>query len=246
MNQVALLSNAPADLPGPRVPDTEQAVQQGYALVLGFYQGRLSLWNPAGKETPLAAGFDSGTLGYRLERVQHEMLVRAMGGAGDADKPVVDATAGLGRDAALLAMAGYPVTMLERQPLIHAMLEDALGRLGHQNAPLLQQLRLLQAESAAYLASHPNSCHGVYLDPMFPERNKSAAVKKNLRWLQTLAEQPLDQSEEEILLNAALTAATKKVVVKRPLRAPCLAGRKPGHALTGKAVRFDVYVARAN
>ena len=241
MNTVALLPEAPADLPGPRVSSVEQAAELGYALVLGKHERRLSLWAPAGRELPLAVDFDGGRLGYRLERVNHEMLVRALGGPGNAEKPVVDATAGLGRDAVLMAMAGYPVTLIERQPLIHALLADGLARLPARLA--MAPLTLQQADSVAWLHANPNSCFAVSLDPMFPNREKSAAVKKDLRWLQLIGEQPLDMQDESALLDAALHAAIKKVVVKRPLRAPPLAGRAPSHSLKGKAVRFDVYAS---
>ena len=80
----------------------------------------------------------------------------------------------------------------------------------------------------------------VYLDPMFPARGKSAAVKQDLQWLQRLCPYP-DDDEERGLLDLALSLAARKVVIKRPRRAPPLAGRAPHHVLEGKTVRFDVY-----
>lgn len=79
----------------------------------------------------------------------------------------------------------------------------------------------------------------VYLDPMFPERRKSAAVKKKFQLLHRL-ESPCENDEE--LLQAALSAHPKRVVVKRPVKGPFLAGVKPSYSLSGKAVRFDVIV----
>ena len=82
----------------------------------------------------------------------------------------------------------------------------------------------------------------VYLDPMFPHRQKSAQVKKEMRLLQKLL--GIDEAEGE-LLAAAQRIATKRVVVKRPDYAPHLDGRKPSMQIKGKKHRFDVYVKAA-
>lgn len=232
---IAVLADAP-EIGLPRVADEHAARQAGAELVLGYRDGRLSLWRPAGDETPLCVDFDSGALGYRLaaERVRHERLVRAVGKIQDNGE-LLDATAGLGRDAALLAQAGWQVTMLERQPVLQALLADGLAR-----AEAVPHLRLQRAHSTEWLAQHPHSVEVVYLDPMFPHRDKSAAVRKELLWLQWLCGMDDDAALGD-LLDAALGAARRRVVVKRPLRAPALPGRAPASSLAGKTVRFDLY-----
>lgn len=243
MTGLALLPEAPLDLAGERIADEQAAVRQGYSLVLGKHAGKLSLWRPGGRETPLSVDLDVGTLGYRLERASHEMLVRAAGGTTEQARTVLDATAGLGRDAALLAMAGYQVSLVEREPVIHALLRDGLTRLQQSHPELAARMKLAAGQATDIMNNAEAAWYAVYLDPMFPPRKKSAAVKKNLLWLQEIGERPLDLREEDRLLSAALSAARKKVIVKRPLRAAPLAGMTPGHSLNGKAVRFDVYVA---
>jgi 16S rRNA (guanine1516-N2)-methyltransferase len=79
----------------------------------------------------------------------------------------------------------------------------------------------------------------VYLDPMFPHRKKSAAVKKEMRLFQQLLGPDQDA---DLLLAPALNLAKKRVVVKRPAGAPYLAEQKPDIELKGKANRFDVYL----
>jgi 16S rRNA (guanine1516-N2)-methyltransferase len=235
---LGLLPDVPPGLPGVPVASDAAALAAGCDLVLGHREGALSLWHPGGPETPLFVDFAGGRTGYRVaaDRVRHEKLVRAMGSLPE-NGVVIDATAGLGRDAAVLAAAGWQVLLLERQPVLHAMLSDGLRRAG----ALAQRMRLVNADSVDWLTSHPVAAQAVYLDPMFPEREKSAAVKKDLAWLQQLS--PIEETAgEALLLEAALTAAGKRVVVKRPLRAPLLPGRKPSHQLAGKTVRFDVYV----
>ncbi|KAF0806961.1 hypothetical protein A167_03085 [Alcanivorax sp. S71-1-4] len=232
------MPDVPPGLPGVPVASDAAALAAGCDLVLGHREGALSLWHPGGPETPLFVDFAGGRTGYRVaaDRVRHEKLVRAMGTLPE-NGVVIDATAGLGRDAAVLAAAGWQVLLLERQPVLHAMLSDGLRRAG----ALTQRMRLVNADSVDWLTSHPVAAQAVYLDPMFPEREKSAAVKKDLAWLQQLS--PIEETAgEALLLEAALTAACKRVVVKRPLRAPLLPGRKPSHQLAGKTVRFDVYV----
>lgn len=241
---LALLPGAPASVVGPQLPD--EAAASDYALVLGRRDVGgpapvLALWRPQRRETPLYVDFSGGRMGYRLsaERARHERLVRAAGRVPEEGGLLVDATAGLGRDAALLAAAGWQVLMLERHPVLHALLADGLKR-----APALAgALTLVQADSAEWLGTSVPGPEVVYLDPMFPARDKSAAVKKELVWLQWLTESVPDEQEEAVLLAAALGAARKRVVVKRPVRAAPLAGRAPSHAHAGKTVRFDVYGA---
>ena len=93
-------------------------------------------------------------------------------------------------------------------------------------------------EALRALATPPDV---VYLDPMFPERRKSAAVKKKFQLLHRL-ERPCEDSEGEELLAAAIAARPRKVVVKRPVKGPYLANVKPSHSVAGKVVRYDVIV----
>lgn len=155
----------------------EAAARAAHAdLVLGQIDNRLSLWRPEGHETPLSVDFTSGALGYRLaaDRVRHERLVRAVGKQSD-NGLLIDATAGLGRDSALLAQAGWQVSMLERQPVLQALLADGLAR-----APeLASHLSLIRADSTEWLQQHPRCAEVVYLDPMFPERENPPPSRKS-------------------------------------------------------------------
>lgn len=83
----------------------------------------------------------------------------------------------------------------------------------------------------------------IYLDPMFPERQKSGLVKKKFQLIHYL-EAPAEN--EEALMQAALAARPFKIVVKRPAKGPYLAGLKPSYSLDGKAIRYDCYVFPEN
>ena len=127
---LGLLPGCPDGLPGTPVEEADRAVELALPLVLGWHEERLSLWRPQGRETPLSVSFNDGKQGYRLtaERVRHERLIKALGKPREETFTVLDATAGLGRDAALIAMAGFPVLLAERSPILHAMLADGLRR----------------------------------------------------------------------------------------------------------------------
>lgn len=242
MNQVAALPGAPAVAGTRPVRSLEAARVAGFTLVLG-HQGepsKLSVWDPAARASPLSVDFFAGRQGYRLaaDRARHERVVKALGKSRDGIVGVLDLNAGLARDAALLAAAGYPVTMVERQPVLHALIADGLWRANGQGAAA--NLILLDNGDAEVMDLPAGPWHAVYLDPMFPTRNKSAAVKQDLQWLQQLCPYP-QVVEERRLLERALAVSAAKVVVKRPHRAPPLAGVAPHHTLPGKTVRFDVY-----
>ena len=177
----------------------------------------------------------------RRDRVSRELLVRAARVRGVDAPTVVDATAGLGEDALLLAAAGFDVTLCERDPVIALLLQDALCRAAQDErlAGFAARMTLVPGDAVDTLAALPMAPDVVFLDPMFPERRRRAATNKKLALFQQL-ERPCE--DEEGLMRAALAARPRKVVVKRPLKGPHLAGVKPSSSLAGKVVRYDVYI----
>ena len=188
-----------------------------------------------GDFSPLLARVRPGNL-------NRELLVKAarIKGISPKDLTAVDATAGLGEDALLLAAAGFEVTLFERNPIIAALLRDALERAATDPAlaDIVGRMNLVEGESTTALATLGFQPDVVLLDPMFPAKGKDAAVKKKLQMLQKL-ERPCD--DEDALIEAAFAAQPRKVVVKRPVKGPHLASRKPSYTLSGKAIRFDCY-----
>ena len=180
-------------------------------------------------------------------RLQQELLVKAAKIKGAQSPTAIDCTAGLGQDSFLLAAAGFTVRMFERDETIAALLEDGLTRAG--NNPMIssvaKRMSLDHSDSLQYLESLAQSSEQapdvIYLDPMFPARQKSAAVKKKFQLLHVL-EKPCDEAEEDALIRAAFAAGSRKVVIKRPVKGGHLAGIKPSYSITGKAVRYDVLV----
>lgn len=191
--------------------------------------------------------FDEGALGFRLgaDRARHESVVKACGLLKMPGPVIVfDATAGLLRDSCVLAAAGAEVWVGERSPVIAALIEDGLARAASHPAlaDLLSRLRFLPGDSRARLealATEARRPMVVYLDPMFPHRDKTALVKKDMRVFRAVVGEDTDADG---LLAPALRAATKRVVVKRPRHAPWLDGRKPALVQEGKSARFDIYL----
>lgn len=177
----------------------------------------------------------------RKGRLSSELLVRAAKVRDCAEPWAIDATAGLGEDSFLLAAAGFRVSMYESDPTVAALARDALDRAqaNPDLADIACRMELFEEDSVEAMSHLGDTPDVIYLDPMFPERRKSAAVKKKFQLIHHL-EAPCQN--EGALLAAAISAGPRKVVVKRPAKGPHLAGVKPSHSLAGKAVRYDVII----
>ena len=175
------------------------------------------------------------------QALNRELIVRAARIKGERDGlTLFDATAGLGEDSLLLAAAGFDITLYERNAVIAALLQDAISRAADDPdfAHAASRMHAFTGDSVQALRQLDQPPDVVLLDPMFPGRQKSAAVKKKLQLLQRL-EQPCE--DEQALLDAAFAAQPRKVIVKRPAKGPYLADRKPDYSLAGKAIRFDCF-----
>ena len=172
-----------------------------------------------------------------------QALAKAIGLKKGANPSVIDATAGFGRDAFVLANLGCEITLLERNPLIATLLEDALFR-ATDNAELrdvIVRMSVHNRDAIDYLSNlnEQNNPDVIYMDPMYPSREKSALVKKDMRLLHELAGPDTDSGQ---LLTLAKNIATKRVVVKRPKSAPFVGEQKPATSIESKNTRYDIYI----
>ena len=175
-------------------------------------------------------------------RFGQEQLVKAVRIKGhEGTLRVVDATAGLGEDSLILAAAGFEVTLFERDPVIAALLADTMARAASDDilASAIERMSLHCQDSIEGLQALGLEPDVVLLDPMFPAKQKNAKTKKKLQLFQKL-ESPCE--DEQALMDAALAANPRKIVVKRPLKGPYLAERKPSYSLDGKTIRYDCIV----
>ncbi|MCH8537802.1 MAG: class I SAM-dependent methyltransferase [Alkalimonas sp.] len=198
------------------------------------------------KQSDILVDFASGSSSYRRQYGggKDEAIAKAVGLNKKRDLTVLDATAGLGRDGFVLASIGADVTLVERNPMVAALLADGLRRAAQhpQLAEWLPTRMRLQFSPAIDALQQAEPVDVVYLDPMFPERQKSALVKKEMRAFHEVVGEDPDADQ---LFEPALQLAKKRLVVKRPAYAAALAGTKPSHMVKGKNNRFDVYVKAA-
>ncbi|MCH9691649.1 MAG: class I SAM-dependent methyltransferase [Gammaproteobacteria bacterium] len=201
---------------------------------------------------PVLVEFVNGNAAYRRKSGggKGQQIARATGVRSGFYPQLVDATAGLGRDAFVLASLGCAVQMFERNPLVHALLSDGLRRLTEaaledtELALIAGRLSLQPSamSAAEWLAEQPeDSIQVVYLDPMFPGRDKSAKVKKEMAIFHRLVGNDDDAAK---LLAPAQAACVYRTVVKRPRLAPLLANAEPTFSLEGKSCRFDIYTKK--
>ena len=207
-------------------------------------QGRLCLaQNYLPKLKPLSLDFAQGKTAYRLKQSQQlrEPVGRACGISKGRRPAIVDATAGLAQDGLLLAALGAEVILLEQQPLLHALISDALERA--RTGPswlqdIVARIQLQHVDSISWLVKHTTQV--VYLDPMYPEpaNVRHAQVKKPMQILRNLSGTTTDTSR---LFDAALASMTERLVVKRPDWAKGLTDQKPSEVLDTKTHHFDIY-----
>ncbi len=195
---------------------------------------------------PVRVDFSAGAMAHRLQQGggRGQALAKACGLKAGVTPRVLDATLGLATDAVVLTSLGCQVVGIERHPWVAALVQDALQRVASisELSWLEERFQLVAGDStqgmAALAATADFKPQVVYLDPMFPSTEKTAQVKKEMRFFRDLVGQDLDAG---LLLAQALDLASHRVVVKRPRKAPELAGKKPTFSLVGKANRFDIY-----
>ncbi|NOQ81133.1 MAG: 16S rRNA methyltransferase [Methylophaga sp.] len=196
---------------------------------------------------PIFIDFEQGKNAHRRQfgGGRGQPLAKAIGLKKGATPTIIDATAGFGRDAFVLANLGCQITLIERNPLIATLLENALHRAAdnHEISDVITRMSVINHDAIAYLRKlEPQARPDViYMDPMYPSRDKSALVKKDMRLLHQLAGPDTDSEQ---LLTTARKSALKRVVVKRPKSAPFVGEQKPTTSIESKNTRYDVYMAR--
>jgi 16S rRNA (guanine1516-N2)-methyltransferase len=198
-----------------------QADEAEFVLQLGENGLQLQLLGPQAPG-PVRVDFVEGGAAHRRQfgGGSGQMIAKAVGVQPGIRPRVLDATAGLGRDAFVLATLGCDMLLFERQPLIAALLEDGLlrGREDPEVRPIVERMYLRQGNAIELMRAWQGvPPQVIYLDPMFPHREKSALVKKEMRLFRPFVGDDLDAGT---LLEQALALASHRVVVKRPRKAP--------------------------
>ena len=191
----------------------------------------------------LKCSFIEGPILHRLKygKGRGQSLAKAVGFKFNKNRTIIDATAGLGYDAFILASLGANVTLIERSEKIYDLLKAAISEAklyGGEISKIVNRMNLLFGDSKDIL---PNIAPEVILiDTMYKDRKKSALVKNDMRLVREVVGSDSDHVE---LINVALNNASKRVVIKQPRYAETLDNIKGcSHQILGKTIRYDVYV----
>jgi len=198
--------------------------------------------------TAISVDFIHGQLAHRHQfgGGRGQAIARAVGLKSGITPSILDVTAGLAGDAFVLATLGCPMTMLERSPILTCLIENAIERAELSNtfqAILKQGFSIINDDANDYMNEQMSLNNAppdvIYIDPMYPERKKSALVKKDMQILQRLHGKDENAGQ---LLNNALKFAKKRVVVKRPVQAEKINEKTPNTCIKSKKTRYDIYV----
>ena len=189
-------------------------------------------------------------LGTPRRLTKKDDLIKAIGWEKGL-RTVVDATAGLGRDALAMAAYGFHVVACERHPLVQALWRDALTRTQPEG------LRFVEVDGGTWLAGleDVDRPEVVYLDPMYPHGPRKALQQRELRILRAAVVDTADtadtadvvdtverhRADVASLFAVALATAKRRVVVKRPRWAAPL-GPTPDHTWDGASTKYDLYL----
>jgi 16S rRNA (guanine1516-N2)-methyltransferase len=201
---------------------------------------------------PVLVEFTEGAVDHRRKfgGGKGQMIAKAVGVKAAVYPRVLDATAGLGKDAFVLAALGCNMQLIERSPIVFALLQDGIARAqafaaseDRELFTVMARMQLLAQDSRTYLESltPDNFPDVIYLDPMFPERQKTADVKKEMRVFHHVVGADEDA---DMLLPLALAHVNYRVVVKRPRKASFLNNQTPSYQLEGKSSRYDIYTIK--
>jgi 16S rRNA (guanine1516-N2)-methyltransferase len=193
--------------------------------------------------TELMVDFTGGAVGHRRKfgGGRGQALSKACGLSKGQTPSIVDATAGLGRDAFLLASLGAEVTLIERSEHMHKLLKDGMARAqdaGYPFSDIMGRMTLVHGDAREVLPALTPDV--VLVDPMHPPRGNSALVKIEMRQLRAIVGADPDAFE---VMQVAIFVAKKRVVLKWPLRADPMPELKSySHQILGKSTRFDVFM----
>lgn len=217
---------------------------EAFNLQLCFNDSGVSLFDRE-LNAYIKTDFIAGSLDYRRQHGggRKQPIAKAVGIKPGVNPTVLDATAGLARDAFVLASLGCNVTLVEKSPVLCALINDGIRRALEAktiDSIINRFTNLVNTDCNIYLEhldsdSRPDV---IYIDPMFPKKRKSALVKKDMQILQKLIGEDMNS---ELLVENALKYAKKRVVVKRPTRANHILQQAPDILIDGKTTRYDIY-----
>ena len=191
----------------------------------------------------LKCSFIEGPILHRLKygKGRGQNLAKAVGMKSNKNRTIIDATAGLGYDAFILASLGANVTLIERSKIMHNLLQEGISEaksFGGEISGIINRMNLIFGDSKFIL---PDLLPEVILiDTMYKDRKKTALVKNDMRLVRDIVGSDSDYIQ---LIEVALNQASNRVVIKQPRYADQIDNIKPySHQILGKTIRYDVYM----
>ncbi len=206
---------------------------------LELAESGLSFFHPDARSTnKFRIDFESGSMGWRLKRANHEKLIKKALGKSDHPLKILDCTAGMLQDSMLFLSLGHEVTAVEQSKILFALLEDGIKRNNKQS--LFKNLHLERADACSF-AREANAYDVIYFDPMYPPTKKSALSSGQLEYIAKILEieSIINNSQEDFEVLQLMPV--KKLIVKRPIKANAFADGI-NYQVSGKTTRFDVYI----
>lgn len=227
-----IYGNPPAEIIADSIV-IETAPEKGYYLAQK--KSTYQLCHP--QQNPTIIDFTDNYYRYRGGKEYLPKAFKNMTGG-----QILDATAGWARDSWLLAYRGFQVTLCEKHPALYLLLKQGITHAREEplTATVATRLTVQYGESEALIHAQGSKFDAIYLDPMYPPREKSAKVKKDMQILHELLAEETNNGDR--LLLVAIDSGCPRIVVKRPKNAPFLANLAPHHSLNAPNTRFDIYL----
>ena len=199
---------------------------------LGLDEYGLYLYSPEFKAIYIKNIYSQ--LYLRTQNLKNELLIKSI--KKEKNGCILDLTAGLAKDAILIAKYGCNVIMLEQNPILATILYYAKL---HNYIP--NNCEVVFTNNINYIKQLPLDIQfdAIYLDPMF-NQDKSAKAKKEMQIIQNIADTYI--GNHDYLFNLAFNF-THKIIIKRSIKQPCLIDiPNPTYVIKGNTIRYDIYV----
>ena len=203
-----------------------------------FYINNILHYRISDKES-LSFDFLKGRLFNRLNRIEHESLIKKAIGKNKVKLKIFDATAGSLIDSIIFLKLGHRVVACEQSKILYRLLDDAILRAKNEYN-FFENLSFINSDSAKIVDSHLDS-DIFYFDPMFKDIKQNTKRSGTLQKIgNVLSIERLEDTSEQIF-NQMLKKKYKKIIVKRPIKSNPL-HEKINYQVKGKAIRYDIYI----
>ena len=204
-----------------------------------FYINNILHYKISDKES-LSFDFLKGRLFNRLERIEHESLIKKAIGKNRAHLKIFDATAGSLIDTIIFLKLGHEVVACEQSKILYRLLDDAIFR-AKKEYNFFEKLSLINSDSAKIIDSYLDS-DIFYFDPMFNKSNQNLKRSGLLQKISHILRHESLDDTSRLIFEDLLKKKYRKIIIKRPIKSDPLRKENINYQVKGKAVRYDIYI----